>query len=293
MYQEFYNFHTMPFENTPDPRFFYASEQHKEALAAIEYTIRMRKGFVLITGDIGSGKTTIGRTMCERCCDEARIVTVLHGHQNPTELLRQVLRSMDVRFSKTDEHARLIDRLRDRLMAHLDENQPVVFLVDEAQTLSDAALEELRLLSNLDTATQKLVQVVLVGQPELRLRLRAPLFNSLRQRIVMAKQLMPLTMEDTQAYITHRLQAASTEPDKMMVTFDSSAIRELYRFSGGIPRMINFAADNCLLLGLVREVCLIDAAMVRRVVADMLPRFDETPVITARELPQLNLAGKH
>lgn len=293
MYLEHYNFHTLPFENTPDPRFFYASEQHKEALAAIEYTIRMRKGFVLITGDIGSGKTTIGRTMCDRCADEAHIISVLHSHREPTEMLRQILRAMNVKFNRTDEHARLIDRLRERLIAHLDDNRPVVFFVDEAQTLSDSALEELRLLSNLDTATQKLVQIVLVGQPELRLRLRAPLFNALRQRIIMSKQLQPMSMEDTKQYIQHRLAASSVDPENIAAVFDDTAVRELFRFSGGTPRMINFAADNCLLLGLVRETHHIDAAMVRRVVADMLPRFDDTPVIVAGEMPRLSLAGNH
>ncbi|MCE9589135.1 MAG: AAA family ATPase [Planctomycetes bacterium] len=293
MYLDFYNLNMAPFETTPDPRFFYASEQHKEALAAIEYTIRMRKGYVLITGDIGSGKTTVGRTMCERCTDSAHIIPILHGHGDPCEMLRQILRSMSVRFRSTDGHARLIERLHERLFAYLTDNRPVVFFVDEAQTLSDAALEELRLLSNLDTATQKLVQIILVGQPELRMRLRARHFDALRQRIVMAKQLLPMSPQDTRSYIEHRIRAASVNPDAVGVVFDESAMCEMHNFSGGTPRMINFAADNCLLMGSVRQVRKIDAAIVRRVVADMLPTFDETPIITIRDALHFSPAGKH
>lgn len=294
MYQEFYQLHDLPFENTPDPRFFFASEQHREALAAIEYTIRLRKGYVLITGAIGSGKTTIGRTMCEHCAPIARIVHILHGHGSNSELLRQILRALEVDFSREDEHVRLLERLRERLLAQVGENRPVVLFVDDAQTLTDQALEELRLLSNFDTSTQKLVQIVLVGQPELRLRIRQPRFDALRQRIVMAKQLQPMNLPDTQAYIHHRLAAASLDPDDLAVTFTPQALLEVHRFTGGTPRLINFTCDNCLLLGFVRETREIIPAMVQRVVADMLPNFEDAPASGDQEQslqPQLSLTG--
>ena len=213
MYQEFYQLDVMPFENTADPRFFFASEQHREALAAIEYTLRQRKGFVLITGDIGSGKTTVGRTMVQRCGDRARIVEVLHGHEDGQTLLRQVMRSLDLPIRRSDDHASLLENLRIQLLEQLELNKPLVLLVDEAQTLSDTALEELRLMSNFDTVSNKLIQIVLIGQPELRDRMRGARMAALRQRIVLAKQLRPLSQRDTGAYIAHRLRAASIDPE--------------------------------------------------------------------------------
>ncbi len=152
MYTEFYNLTALPFENTPNPRFFYACEQHREALAAIEYTIRMRKGFVMITGDIGSGKTTVGRTMIERCADQAQIFQILHGHRNRDELLRHLMRKLEIPVKGHDDHAAMLERLFVFFKEQADQSRPIVLLVDEAQTLTDETLEELRLLSNFDTA---------------------------------------------------------------------------------------------------------------------------------------------
>lgn len=290
MYQDYFGFGLPPFENTPDPRFFYESEQHREALAAIEYTIRMRKGFVLITGDIGSGKTTVGRTMCERSAGKARIIPILHSHTTGGEIIRQILRAMQVPFSAADDHTFLLEMLRARLLSHAGDAQAIVLLADEAQTLSDAALEELRLLSNFDTSTQKLIQVVLVGQPELRQRIRQPKFDALRQRIVMAKQLQPLSLEDTLRYITHRLRQASADPENVKVKFTDPAMREIHRSTGGVPRLVNVACDNCLLLAMVRDAREVVPAMVTQVLADMLPRFDE-PTIVLPAAARLNLVG--
>jgi general secretion pathway protein A len=291
MYHEFYQLDALPFENTPDPRFFYASEQHREALAAIEYTIRMRKGFVLITGDIGSGKTTVGRTMCERCADQALIIQVMHGHSDGQSLVRQVLRALDIPRRRGDDHARLLERLRVRLTDQLDLGKPVVLLVDEAQVLTDDALEELRLMSNFDTSSQKLIQIALIGQPELRDRLRTTRLAALRQRIILSKQLRPLTAPETGAYIAHRLRAASTDPQNVRVAFQEAAVQEVYRFTGGVPRLVNVACDNCLLLGFVREAREITAAMVRRGIEDMVPNFTDSRLSSGVGRPMLSLTG--
>ena len=291
MYIEFYNLAMLPFENTPDPRLFFASEQHREALAAIEYTIRMRKGFALITGDIGSGKTTVGRTMCERCGDQATIVQVLPGHDHAQSLLRQVLRALGVTVHRRDDYCDMVDRLRERLTDHLEQDRPVVLFVDEAQTLSDEALEALRLLSNLDTASAKPIQIVLVGHPELRQRIRQPRHNALRQRIVMAKQLYPFQIEETGSYILHRLRAASGEMHEPQVRFTPGAIREIHRITGGVPRLINVVCDNCLLLGFVREVRDITPDIVHRVAEDMVPSFDDTGVGHSDQQPGLSLSA--
>lgn len=291
MYLEFYHLASLPFENTPDPRFFFASEQHREALAAIEYTIRMRKGFALITGDIGSGKTTVGRIMCDRCGDQATIVQVLPGHHSSQSLLRQVLRSLGVTVNRRDDYGDMVERLRERLMDHLEQDRPVVLFVDEAQTLSDEALEALRLLGNLDTAVAKPIQIVLVGQPELRQRVRQPRHSALRQRIVMAKQLCPLQIEETGSYIMHRLRTATGGEHEPQVRFTPGAIREIHRITNGIPRLINVACDNCLLLGFVREVRDITPDMVHRVAEDMVPSFDEASAGQADQQLGLSLSA--
>ena len=291
MYLEFYNLKIPPFEGTPNPRFFFASEQHREALAAIEYTVRMRKGFVLITGCVGSGKTTVARTVCQRCSDEATIVQITPGRINASSIIRQILRHLGVEADSRDEHFDLIEQLHQQLMARLDEQCPVVLLVDEAQTLPDEALEGLRLLSNLDTATRKPIQIVLVGQPELRQRIRGTQFTALRQRIVMAKQLGPFELDETTQYILHRLKVSADDNQQTPDAFTDGAIREIHRVSEGVPRLINHLCDNCLLLGFVNETHQVSAAMVHRVAQDMVPSFEEATPPLDRLNPPLTLAG--
>lgn len=291
MYDKYYNFNTLPFENTPDPRFFFASEQHREALAAIEYTIRMRKGIVLVTGNIGSGKTTVGRTMLQRCGQDATIIRLVHGHRSGPELIRHVLRSLQVPTKERDDHARLLERLEAYLRGQAQASRPVVLFIDEAQTLSIEALEELRLISNFDTNTTKLLQLVLVGQPELRDQIASPRLSALRQRIVMAKQLRPLSIHDTAGYIAHRLKAASNDPRNVQVSFSGEAISAMYEATRGTPRLVNVVCDNCLLLGFVKEQKRITPAMVRQVLDDMVPSFAEAQAAPISSEPRLSLAA--
>ena len=275
MYAGFYSLNALPFENTPDPRFFFDSEQHRESLAAIEYTIRMRKGFVMVTGDVGTGKTMIGRMMAERCRDAALVYRIVHGHRTGDELLRQVLRCLRIDCPSHDDHARRLERLNAHLAGPAtDVGSALVLLVDEAQTLSDDALEELRLLTNFDTAKRRLVQVVLIGQPELRRRVREPRMAALRQRIVMAKQLQHLSTEQTGRYIAHRLRVAGNRSDEAGVRFTAGAVAQIHKFAGGAPRQVNLVCDNSLLLSSVGGARNeIDESIVRQVVRDMLPSF--------------------
>ncbi len=291
MYLDHYNLQFAPFENKPDPRFFFASEQHREALAAIEYTIRMRKGFVLVTGDIGSGKTTVGHTVQQRCRNMARMIQILHSHQDGQSVIAQLLRRLDMPCDGRESHGRMLEMLQRYLHGQLDRNQPLVLIVDEAQTLSDEALESLRLLSNFDTCFEKVIQIVLIGQPELRDRIRSSRHTALRQRIAMAKQLWPLSAADTSDYIRHRLGAAAREADAIGATFTDEALAEIYEVTGGIPRLINVVCDNCLLLGMVREIREIDAPMVHRVRQDMVPQFDDPTASNADVTGSLSLAG--
>ena len=291
MYNNFYHLNSLPFENTAQPRFFYDSEQHREALAAIEYTIRMRKGIVLITGEIGSGKTTVGRMMCQRCGDQATIVEIVPRRDSGIELLRQILQSVNLPAERKEDYFVLVERLRVFLIEQSQEHKPVVLFVDEAQNLSDEAIEELRLLSNLESDNNKLLQIVLVGQPELRQQIRRPEYSALRQRIVMAKQLRPFEIDETIQYITHRFNAASKNPKRVDLPFGPGTIQEIHRAAQGIPRLINIVCDNCLLLGLVRETKQITSAMVHQVIQDMVPRYETTPVKNDTQGSNLSLAG--
>jgi general secretion pathway protein A len=229
--------------------------------------------------------------MCQRCGDEATIVHIGWGHQERTGLIRQILRGLEVKAGRSDDHSRLLDRLGKHLTEQLQVDRPVVLLVDEAQTLSDEALEELRLLSNFDTAADKLLQIALVGQPELRQKIRGPRHAALRQRIVMAKQLRSLNLAETHQYIVHRLRAAAAEEQAPRVQFDGEAVHQIYTVTGGVPRLINVACDNCLLLGYVRETALIDVGIVRRVVEDMIPNLEDEGQAAQRACAPMRLAG--
>lgn len=271
MYESYYHLAMAPFENTPDPRFFFASEQHNEALAAIEYTIRMRKGIVLITGPIGAGKTTVSRAMLRRCGDTATVIQLAHGHRTADELITHMLHRLGLPDATNGSHAQRLERLEQHLLHCAASGKPVVLFVDEAQTLSDAALEELRLISNFDTEQTKLLQLVLIGQPELRERLSQESLAPLRQRIIIARMLRPLNMSDVKHYIAHRIRVASEDTEDLHVRFDDKAVQRIAAFTGGIPRLINAICDHCLLLGMVQKTDTINRKLTERVIADMLP----------------------
>jgi general secretion pathway protein A len=271
MYETYYQLDGAPFENTPDPRFFFASDQHNEALAAIEYTIRMRKGIVLITGPIGAGKTTVSRAMLRRCGDSATVIQLAHGHRTADELITHLLHRLGLPEATAGSHAQRLERLEQHLLHCAASGKPVVLFVDEAQTLSDAALEELRLISNFDTEQTKLLQLVLIGQPELRERLARESLAPLRQRVIIARMLRPLSTNEVRQYIEHRLRVASVAPQDVKVRFDPAAVERIAAFTGGVPRLINAVCDHCLLLGMVQKTQTISRKMTERVIADMLP----------------------
>ena len=271
MYESFYQLEAAPFESTPDPRFFFASEQHNEALAAIEYTIRMRKGIVLITGPIGAGKTTVSRAMLRRCGKTATVIQLAHGHRTADELITHMLHRLGLSDAQNGSHAQRLERLEQHLLHCAAAGKPVVLFVDEAQTLSDAALEELRLISNFDTEQTKLLQLVLIGQPELRERLSQESLAPLRQRIIIARKLRPLNANEVNRYIEHRLRVASEDRGNVRVRFDEKAVQRIAAFTGGVPRLINAVCDHCLLLGMVQKTDTISRKMTERVIADMLP----------------------
>jgi general secretion pathway protein A len=269
MYQEHYGLRLLPFENNPDPRFLYASEDHKEALAGIEYTIRMRKGIVLVTGEIGSGKTIITQVLRQRLGDSAFTVIVRQGHTSPGQFVRHVCRAMGINVRPNADRGEMLDRIEAKLLEYHSRSKPVVLVVDETQMMSAAVLHEIRMLSNIETATDKLIQIILLGQPDLRAILMDSDMDPLRQRVALSHHLHGMSVEDTSKYLAHRMQVAAS-PGEPHCRFDDDAVRAIHHFTSGVPRTINFVSDNCLLVGYVQGKHEIDLDIVRHVTQHMM-----------------------
>ncbi len=269
MYLEHYNLKAAPFENTPDPRFLYASDDHTEALAGIEYTVRMRKGIVLVSGEIGSGKTIITHVLRQRLGRTATCFLIRQGHTNPEQFLRDVCREMKVTVREDADRGQILREIEHFLVEQSRYDKPVVLIIDEAQIMSRAVLHEVRMLSNIETPKQKLMQIVLMGQPDLRHVLRDPEMDPIRQRVALSHHLNGMNVEQTGKYIQHRITVAC-DGDEAPEVFEQDAIEAIYEFTEGIPRMINYVADNCLLVGYVKGAKTVDAAIVRHVTQNMM-----------------------
>lgn len=265
MYLDFYQFSQRPFNLTPDPRFLFYSERHREALNHMLYGVQERKGFIQITGEVGAGKTTLCRAFLERLGDQYTTALVL----NPVLTANQLLRAILVEFGipvPYNNRARALERLNEFLLDELAGGRDVVLIIDEAQDLTPELLEQVRLLSNLETDQVKLLQILLIGQPELRQRLANPDLRQLRQRITVRYHLEPLDREETRRYIGHRLQVARASNPP---TFSDAALRKIYRYSDGIPRLINAACDKSLLAGFADGDVDISPRHVRRAIRSL------------------------
>lgn len=255
MYVQYFHLAALPFENTPDPAFFFSGEQYRETLAVMLHCLNNRKGILALSGPIGVGKTTISQAVRRFVPDRTRIVNLIHPKVTTDELLSAIARAIDV----TDlpfSHIEAVELVRDRLVQlNDDEDGRCLLVIDEAQLLGQDILEELRLLSNLETAKSKLLQVFLVGQPELMDILNRPNQAPLRQRIAMFKQLTPLSTKQVVAYIHHRLKAAGGSAD----LFTAEALGEIVEFSQGIPRVINQLCDGALINAFGRDQSLVGA----------------------------------
>ncbi len=245
MYLDFYGLSAPPFEITPDPRYLFYSRRHREGLEHVLFGLEQRKGFIQLTGEVGTGKTTLCRAILGELKDGWATALILNPLMSSTQLLRSILQELclDARGS---DRVRLIGRLNEFLLARAAAGENVALFVDEAQDLSDALLEELRLLSNLETDDRKLLQIVLIGQPELRARLARPELRQLRQRILVRYHLDPLSRAETGAYIAHRLAVAGANGRP---TFTAPALWLLHYHSRGLPRLINALCDTTLLAG--------------------------------------------
>jgi general secretion pathway protein A len=265
MYLEFFGFSEQPFNITPDPRFLYYSSRHREAFDHLTYGIESRKGFISLTGEVGAGKTTLCRAVLAALSSQVRTALILNPCLTETQLIRAILADfgLETRGHDVLDH---IERLNVFLLEQAKEGHNVVLIIDEAQDLQPAVMEQIRLLSNLETDQHKLMQIVLAGQPELRERLARPDLRQLRQRILVSCRLDPLSEVETGEYIHHRLRVAGAGPE---VGFDDAAVRQVHRHARGIPRVINAVCDNAMLAGFVGRTRRITAREVKRALAEM------------------------
>jgi general secretion pathway protein A len=264
MYAEFYGFREPPFSITPDPRFLFFSDRHREAFNHILYGIRERKGFIQITGEVGAGKTTVCRAVLEDLGPRYRTALILNPCLTSTQLLRAVLAELGLE-ARNDKVA-CLHVLNHFLLDQLAQGHDVVLFIDEAQDLGFELLEQVRLLSNLETDQRKLLQIVLIGQPELREKLDANRLRQLRQRITVRYHLQPLSRPEMERYIEHRLHVAGGNG---LPTFNGWALRSIHRYSGGVPRLINAVCDKALLCGYVTGDDHLTWRHVRRAIRDL------------------------
>jgi len=261
MVLDFYGLAEPPFSLTPDPRFVFLSDRHRDALAHLVYGIGQggAGGFVQLTGEVGTGKTTLSRLLLEQLPEHVRPALILNPRLSPVELVEAIAEELGVDVSAVRGSPKgVIDALNRALLEAHAAGKGVVAIIDEAQNLSDEALEQVRLLTNLETARQKLMQIVLLGQPELRDKLAQPHLRQLAQRITARYHLSPLDPDETEAYLRHRFAVAGGK----RFPFAPDAVRALHRHSGGVPRLINILAERALLAGYVADAETIRRAMV-------------------------------
>ena len=245
MYLTFYGLTAKPFNATPDPRFLYMSAAHREALAQLQYGVQERKGFIVLTGPVGTGKTTLLHALRQRLDRATAVSFVVHSTLPFDGILEYVLEDLGIAKGAESQAQRLI-ALHSFLIDRERTGERTVLVLDEAQNLDPATLEQVRLLSNFESSTSKLLQILLVGQPELKTKLRLPELQQLKQRIGLRCQIPPLTRDETREYIRTRLRIAGARD---LGLFSDPAVDGIADYSGGIPRLINMVCDHCLLFG--------------------------------------------
>jgi general secretion pathway protein A len=265
MYNEYFGFTEAPFSLTPDPRFSYTNALYQEAFATLRYGIEARKGFIVITGEAGTGKTTLLRRLMQSFGRHVQTAYIYNPHVTLTELLRLILSDLGL-ASRTDDRLAMIAQLNEYLIKQLKHRNIVTLLVDEAQELSIEMLEEIRLLSNLETDTQKLLQIVLMGQPELERKLDEPELRQLKQRVALRCRLDPLPSNEVGEYISARLKAVGYSRKDL---FHASAVEKIAAHSRGIPRIINIICDNALLIAFAASKKTVSAATIDEVARDL------------------------
>jgi general secretion pathway protein A len=277
MYERFYRLRERPFALTPDPDYLYPSRVHKEALSYLRYGIESHAGFVVITGAIGSGKTTLLQTMLRGLDGQTTVARVMNTLLDPRELLESAMIDVGLDPAGKSKPA-MLKAFGEFLVNERSAGRLVLLVIDEAQNLTLPALEEIRMLSNLETEKSKLLQIILIGQPDLRDKLDRPELEQLRQRITVSYHLEPLDADETAHYINHRLARAAIGAP---LEFPGDVTEAIHARSGGVPRLINVIADATLVFGYGEERSVIDGELVREVIADL----DATGVLGPRSNP--------
>jgi general secretion pathway protein A len=271
MYKEFYGLRANPFNVNPDPRYLFLTRHTEEALACLTYGIQSRKGFVLLTGEVGTGKTTLINKLLEWLrLQQVATAFVFNSRFNVPQFLDYMMADFGIPVdskAKSQVLLRLYNWLLDRYRA----GETAVLIIDEAQNLSEEVLEEVRLLTNLETFTEKLLQIVLVGQPELEVKLKLPQLRQLRQRLTLRARTHPFILEETRAYVQQRLRIAGGDGQEI---FDADALAAIHHYSGGIPRVINLLCEHCLVSAFVDQQKIVGPAIVEAVARDF--ELDET-----------------
>lgn len=250
MYKEFYGLREMPFNITPDPRFLYLSPNHLEALQHLRYGIREKKGFMVLTGEVGCGKTTVCRYLLNELEGKAiETALILNPKLNETQLVQAILQELGVEKLEKSRQG-MLQQLNAHLLNLVHQQKEILVIIDEAQNMSMAALEFLRLLSNLETDQQKLMQILLIGQPELKDKLNHRDLRQLKQRVLVHYDLQPLSMDQLMQYVRYRLilAGANGRPD-----FTDRALRKIYRVTGGVPRLVNHLCDKAILSAFIKS----------------------------------------
>lgn len=264
-YQDYFGFEAMPFNNTLDTHFFFPSDKHQEALSRLIYAISERKGFVMISGAIGSGKSTLCRVLLGQLPREVKTAVITQTQLTSEQLVHAIAEDFGIATNGLSRYDTLL-KLNDWLIAQLAAGATPVLIIDEAQNLSVEVLEEVRMITNLETEQEKLLQLILLGQPELRQKVRLPELRQLRQRISVQYHLEPLSRQETKDYIAHRLKIAN--PSRTL-HFKKGAMAEAYLYSGGVPRLINTLCDQALLAAFTAETRDVTARMVRDIARDL------------------------
>ncbi|HIE01543.1 MAG TPA: AAA family ATPase [Thiotrichaceae bacterium] len=265
MYTAHFGLNAAPFSITPDPHYLYLSGRHREALAHLLYGVNEGPGFVLLTGEVGTGKTTLCRSLIEQLSETVDVALLLNPRLSSMELLAALFDELRIHYEPDYTLKDFIDTLSSYLLTAHTVQRRTVLILDEAQNLSEEVLEQVRLLTNLETSSQKLLQIILVGQPELNKLLKQNNLRQLAQRITARYHLLPLSLKDTQAYINHRLAISGAKTP----LFTDAAMRLIYRHSGGVPRLINILSDRALLGGYVKGKNQIDTQIVRKGVQEV------------------------
>ena len=267
MYERFFNLTETPFRMTPDTRYFYPSEKHQDALNYMVYTIEERRGFVVITGEIGSGKTTLSRVLFQKLDPRTKTAIIRNTHLTAKDLIALILEELEIPYTPSTSKTQMIGLLNEFLIDQLREDNNVVLLIDEAQNLKPSVLEEVRMLSNLETETEKLIQIILMGQPELQEKLWLRGLTQLRQRVTLHYHLGPLNLKEMTSYIAHRMQVAGANGSPPI--FKPDAVVQIYQQTKGVPRLVNSLCDRALLTGYVQDTKRINAAIINEVAGEL------------------------